>query len=66
MGKRRFQSMFKIVKGYDSVTKTVRLPIPLVRKLEELAGQNGVSLNCLVVQCLTYALENLSEEEQNQ
>lgn len=57
--------MFKIEKGYESVNKTFRIPVPMAEKLEKLAGKNNVSLNNIVVQCLTYALENLEAEEEN-
>ena len=51
--------MFQIRKGYDSESKTFRLPIELIEKLEILAAQNKLSLNQLVIQCLTYAVDNL-------
>ncbi|MCL2388146.1 MAG: toxin-antitoxin system HicB family antitoxin [Defluviitaleaceae bacterium] len=51
--------MFKIRKGYDSESKTFRLPIELIEKLDALASQNKLSLNQLVIQCLTYAVENI-------
>ena len=37
--------MFKIQKGYDSESKTFRLPIELIEQLEALAAQNKLSLN---------------------
>ena len=51
--------MFKIQKGYDSESKTFRLPIELIERLEVLATQNKISLNKLVIQCLNYAVDNL-------
>lgn len=51
--------MWKIQKGYDSVTRTFRLPEELVSKLEMLASDNKISLNQLVIQCLRYAVDNL-------
>jgi len=51
--------MFKIQKGYDSESKTFRLPIILLEKLEKLAAQNKISLNQLVIQSLNYAMDNL-------
>ena len=51
--------MWKIQKGYDSVTRTFRLPEELVSKLEVLASDNKISLNQLVIQCLRYAVDNL-------
>lgn len=55
--------MFKIQKGYDTVNKTFRLPVELVEKLDELAFQNKLSLNQLVIQCLNYAVENLDDDD---
>lgn len=54
--------MFKIQKGYDTVSKTFRLPIELVERMDFLAYKYNLSLNQLVVQCLNYALENLEED----
>ncbi len=55
--------MFKIQKGYDSESKTFRLPVELIKKLEDLAVQNKLSLNQLVIQCLNYAISNLDTTE---
>lgn len=59
--------MWKIQKGYDSVSKSFRLPVELVDELDKLAYENNLSLNQLVIQCLNFALENLDrgEGEQN-
>ena len=53
--------MFKIRKGYDSESKTFRLPIELIENLNILATQHKLSLNQLVIQCLTYAVDNLAD-----
>lgn len=58
--------MWKIQKGYDSVSKSFRLPVELVDKLDKLAYENNLSLNQLVIQCLNFALENLDNEEKNE
>ena len=55
--------MFKIQKGYDTVSKTFRLPIELVEQLDLLAYKNNLSLNQRVVQCLRYAIDNLDEDD---
>jgi len=57
--------MFQIRKGYDSESKTFRLPIELIERLEVLATQNKLSLNQLVIQCLTYAIDNLDVDKEN-
>jgi len=54
--------MFHIRKGYNSESKSFRLPIELLEKLNMLATQNNISLNQLVIQCLTYAVDNLAED----
>ena len=59
-------TMWKIQKGYDSVSKSFRLPVELVDKLDKLAYENNLSLNQLVIQCLNFALENLDNEEKNE
>ena len=51
--------MFQIRKGYESESKTFRLPIELIEKLGVLATQNKLSLNQLVIQCLNYAVDNI-------
>ena len=51
--------MLKIPKGYNTVTKTFRLPEELVEEMEKVAGANNISLNKLVTQCLTYAMEHI-------
>ncbi|MBQ7131313.1 MAG: hypothetical protein IJO29_01965 [Oscillospiraceae bacterium] len=55
--------MWKIQKGYESVTKSFRLPIELVEELDKLAYENNLSLNQLVIQCLRYSLDNLEKDE---
>lgn len=57
--------MFKISKGYENVPKTFRIPIFIIERLDALAFKNNISVNCLVIQCLEYALENLDETEEN-
>ncbi len=52
------KTMFKIAKGYDSVTKTIRIPEPLAEELATLATQNNISLNQLINQCVVFALEH--------
>ncbi|MBQ8965525.1 hypothetical protein [Ruminococcus sp.] len=57
--------MWKIQKGYDSVSKSFRLPTELVDELDKLAYENNLSLNQLVIQCLNFALENLDRGEES-
>jgi len=57
--------MLKIPKGYDTVSKTFRLPVDLVDEMETLAAKNKISLNKLVTQCLQYAMENIDKSEED-
>ncbi len=52
--------MFKIEKP-EMINKTFRMPLALVNRLQELAQNQGVSLNNLIVQCCEYALKHLEE-----
>ncbi len=54
--------MFEIKKT-EYTNKTFRLPVDLVKEMESLAQNKGVSLNNLVVQCCEYALENIDQEK---
>lgn len=49
---------------YDSYSsKTFRLPDVIIHKLEELAKENNTSVNKIVIQCLEYAIQNSSSEQ---
>ena len=55
--------MLEFEKGYESVNKTFRIPVHIVKELEQLAGKYNTSVNKIVVQCLEYALENISDDD---
>ncbi len=55
--------MFKLKPGNETISKTFRLPVDIVEQLEQLAYDNNLSLNAVVVQCLQYALDNLEATE---
>ena len=57
--------MFEVKKA-EHVNKTFRMPVDLVRQLERVAQEKNVSLNNLIVQCCTYALDNLDSPKENQ
>ena len=54
--------MLEIERGYESVNKTFRIPVNIIEQLERLAGENNTSVNKVVVQCLQYALDNISTD----
>ena len=45
--------MFKTQKN-QSLNKTIRIPDPLIEKLQSLADKNEISFNNLAVQCCEY------------
>lgn len=54
--------MFKIEKT-ETINKTFRIPVNLVQKLQQVAQEQGISMNNLVVQCCEYALNNLDTKK---
>lgn len=55
--------MFTVNKP-EMVNKTFRMPAELVERLNTVAQSQKVSLNNLVCQCCKYALDNLSEQKE--
>lgn len=51
---------FKIEKQ-ESINKTFRFPKDLIIELQEVARNQGVSLNNLIIQCCKYALKNIEK-----
>lgn len=47
----------------DYQSKTYRLPIDLLLKIDELATKNNTSATKVVIQCLEYALEHIDDDE---
>ena len=54
--------MLKIQGKPETASKTFRLPINVVRKLERVACKNNLSQNRLAIQCLNYALHKIDTE----
>jgi len=55
-------TMFIIQKN-EASNKTIRMPNSLIEQLEEIAINEDISFNQLVVQCCEYALANLPKNE---
>lgn len=53
--------MFEVKKS-EATNKTIRLPIELIDRLNEIATSKGVSFNNLVLQCIEYALNDLADD----
>ncbi len=57
--------MFKVDNEFKgaNISRTVRFTEPLFEKLNQMAADNDVSFNLLVLQCCKYALEHYQPEE---
>lgn len=55
--------MLHIEPNEPKITKTFRLPESLVEKLGTVAAQKNMSLNQVVIQCLSYAIEHIDDSE---
>ncbi len=55
--------MLRIQKRPEFVTKTFRLPKELMEKLDRIACINDISLNQIVIQCLTYAFNDIDTKD---
>lgn len=55
--------MFSIKKDHiEYENKSLRLPVDLIGKVQDLADQNELSFNKVVIQCIDYALEHMDEK----
>ncbi len=56
-----FQGVIKLfeIKKPSASSKTIRIPTPLIERLEELAEKNNISFNQLVIQCCDYVIKHL-------
>ena len=58
-------NMFKVNNELKNanISRTIRFTEPLFEKLNQVASQNDISFNLLVLQCCKYALDNMEPEE---
>ncbi len=49
-----------------NVSRTIRFTEPLFEKLNQVAAENEVSFNLLVLQCCKYALEQMPQEDKQE
>jgi hypothetical protein len=56
--------VFEVVKK-EVFNKTIRMPVDLIKKIEQLANEKDVSFNQVVTQCCEYALANLAGKPKN-
>lgn len=56
--------MFTIKRDYiEYENKSLRLPKDLIDKVQNLANENALSFNKVVIQCIEYALDNMENED---
>lgn len=54
--------MFRVKKDrIEYENKSLRLPTDLIEKVQELADENGISFNKVVIQCIDYALDHMDK-----
>lgn len=54
--------MFTIKKEFSEYeNKSLRLPKELIAQVQELATENNISFNKVVIQCIEYALQNMGK-----
>lgn len=47
----------------ESITKTIRIKYGLLERLKQVAKENNISVNRLIVESLEFALKNLEKEK---
>jgi len=59
--------MFEIENKFKfaNVPRTIRFTEELFEELHELSDKNDISFNLLVLKCCRYAIDNLTDEENN-
>ena len=59
--------MFEIEKGMyrANIPRTIRFPEALFEYLSQLAQENEISFNFLVLQCCSYAINNMTIKKKN-
>ena len=57
--------MFQIDKNFmkANVARTIRFTEPLFEELNQLAADNRISFNILVLQCCRYAIDHMEDED---
>lgn len=56
--------MFKVEKP-EYVNKTFRMEKKLLERLEQIAQEENISVNALMIQCCQYALNNMEPKKES-
>ncbi len=51
------------IKEEQSVLKTVRIKVSLLKRVEKLSTSSDLSVNRIINECIEFALDNLSQED---
>ncbi|MCL2703260.1 MAG: hypothetical protein FWE91_06605 [Defluviitaleaceae bacterium] len=54
---------FRIPKGVNTITRSIRIPTVLLEEMDTLAQNNNISFNKLAVHCFEYAIKHLEKPE---
>ncbi|MGX7350371.1 hypothetical protein RU97_GL001358 [Enterococcus canis] len=49
----------------ETENKTIRFPVPLIEKIEEVIAENDATFSSFVIQACEYALENMKKSEES-
>lgn len=65
--KKEREKMFRVNKLYSkaNIQKTIRFTESIYSELNELAKEENMSFNTLVLQCCRYALDNREKSDEN-
>lgn len=56
--------MFRVKKDrVEYENKSLRLPVDLIEKVQQLAEKNEISFNKVVIQCIDYALDHMDQKD---
>lgn len=47
----------------ETENKTIRFPLPLIEKIDEVVEENDITFSSFVLQACEYALENMEEKK---
>ena len=56
--------MFRVKKDrVEYENKSLRLPVDLIEKVQQLAEKNEISFNKVVIQCIDYASDHMDQKD---
>ncbi len=52
---------FNIKKRVESFNKTIRLPEDIIEKVENIANENNISFNRVILEMIEFSLDNMKK-----